>query len=304
MSILVYSKQVDLYLMPVLCGSIQIENTENTENSNNGNANYCTIDEINCEFSVLDKDDERVPLSTIEPNKGKETLGVVLAPTGSNDDAFQSLKSKASTWAAHIKSGHLSTSLTWHAATTTIMKSLEYPLPALTLSREQCDKIMKIVKSSLLPKSHISKNFPNAILYGIKNEGGLGLEHLYTTQGIKHIEQFVRYLASDTITGKLIRVSLEMCQLEVGIGRHLFTLDYSKFHSLLADSWIKHLWQFLHENNIEVLDRVTELPLPQREGDVYLMEEFQAQGYSHLELARLNKCRIFLRVLTLADVMT
>ena len=69
-------------------------------------------------------------------------------------------------------------------------------------------------------------------------------------------------MPSDSITGRLMQVSLEMCQLDVGIGSQLFTLDYDKFHSLTEESWIKQLWKFLHEHKISIINRVTELPLP------------------------------------------
>lgn len=84
----------------------------------------------------------------------------------------------------------------------------------------------------------------------------------------------------------------------------MFSLEYDSFHFLLENSWLKQLWKFTAENKIRFINRCTELPLPQREGDVFLMEEFQAQGYSTEELMKLNKCRIYLKVMRLADIMT
>ena len=253
---------------------------------------------------MLDKDDNRVPLQTVAASKGKETLGVILAPDGNCEDAMEEMCKKAKTWKAHMKAGHLPPSLAWQAASTKILKSLEYPLPALTLTREQCNKIMGIVKEGLLPKAHLSKNFPHAALYGPKEEGGLELPHLYITQGLMHIDKFVQHINSDSITGKLIRVSIEMAQLELGIGRDIFSLPYQKFHFLVQEGWIKSIWRFTHEHNITIRNRVTHLPLPQREHDLFLMEAFQDQGYSHAELQILNNCRKYLRVLTLSDIMT
>ena len=53
------------------------------------------------------------------------------------------------------------------------MKTLEYPLPALTLNFEQCNKIMKVVKKGLLKKSRVSTSIPNDALYGPEDEGGI-----------------------------------------------------------------------------------------------------------------------------------
>ena len=108
------------------------------------------------------------------------------------------------------------------------MKSLEYPLPALTLTFEECNKIMKIVKQGLLNSLRVSVSIPSASLYGPKSEGGLQLNHLYHTQGLMQIEKLYKFLDTDTVTGKLIRVSLESSIIELGIGRNIFALEYSK----------------------------------------------------------------------------
>ena len=71
------------------------------------------------------------------------------------------------------------------------MKSLKYQLPALILSFDDCNKIMKNVKQGLLNSSHISISIPFSALYGPKDEGGLQRNHLYLTQGLMHLEKFI-----------------------------------------------------------------------------------------------------------------
>ena len=176
-------------------------------------------------------------------------------------------------------------------------------MPALTLTFDECNKIMTIVKKGLLNSSRISTSLPSSTLYGPKAEGGLELNHLYLTQGLMHIEKFYRFLNTNTITGKLIRVSLETAILEVGIGRNLFTLNYKSFHMLLSDCWIKGIWKFAQANSIEIIDRNTFYPLPQREGDVFIMEALENQGYSKQQLQILNRCRLYLQIMTLSDIM-
>ena len=133
-------------------------------------------------------------LKGIEPPQGKETLGVFLGPDRNNTHAKAALENKAKQWRDRIRAGHLAPSLSWHAANTTILKSfLEYPLPVLTLSFDECNKIMKIVKQGLLNKARISTSMPNSALYGPKAEGGLQLDHLYITQGLMHLEKFHKF---------------------------------------------------------------------------------------------------------------
>ena len=271
---------------------------------NKGSASYKTLAEIDTTFTVLNQDDSREVLACYEPTDGKETLGVFLSPEGNNDAAFDALQSKAQQWRDNILAGHLNPSLAWQAAQTTIMKTLEYPLPALTLDYDECNKLMQIVKTGLLAKARISRSFPSDALYGPSSEGGLNLNHLYVTQGLLHLEKFVRFLGSDSVTGNLLTVTMELCILESGIGRNLFQLDYNKYDMLLSPSWIKSLWKFSSEYGITIIDRIHAYPQISRENDVFLMEAFEAQGFSPKVLQVLNRCRIYLQVFTLSDLMT
>ena len=196
---------------------------------NSANPQYLKAKDFDQEFNVKDHREVTRTLTTVDPLVGKETLGVTLAPDGNNDDAVAMMKSKASAWKKNISLGQLQRDLAWHASQSTIMKSIEYPLAALTFSEEECKKIMKPIKEATLAKTSINKQYPLALLYGPKDEGGLGMNDLFVTQGITHIQKFHQHHGWGTITDKLIRVSLETCILEVGIGRNLFELDYEKY---------------------------------------------------------------------------
>ena len=209
-------------------------------------------EDIQTEFTVLDQHDIRQSLKTIDIHQGKETLGVYLSPDGNNDNTTKVLKKKAEVWRDNIKTGHVDRNNAWLAVETTIMKSLEYPLPALTLTQNQCKEIMKPVLQAALAKSSLIKNFPRAVLYGPKQEGGLQLNDLYTSQGLSHIQKFQQHIDKPSITGKLIRVSMETAILEVGIGRNIFNLNYNKFGLLLSECWIKSIWRYCSENNIMI----------------------------------------------------
>lgn len=72
----------------------------------------------------------------------------------------------------------------------------------------------------------------------------------------------------------------------------------------LDTSWIKELWNFVCEKKIRLMNRITAIPLPQQEGNVFLMEIFQEEGYTQSQLEILNRCWKYLKVMMLADVMT
>ena len=268
-----------------------------------GEWSYKSLEDIDTQFEVQDCNDQVQLLPQVEPMVGKETLGVYLSPDGNNKAAIKALNDKAKEWASLIKAGHLKRNLAWQAAETTILKSLQYPLPALTLSEKECNKIMQPVKAVALSRTSISRNFPLDVLYGPKEEGGLGLDHLYIMQGAMHLEKIQGHLGTKSLTGQLIQTSLEAAQLEIRIGRSIFELDYNEFGFLLTDCWIKHVWKFAYDKSIRIEDLHTPFPTLQRENDVFLMEIFHHEGYKRSKLININRCRVHLQVLTLSHVM-
>ena len=100
--------------------------------------------------------------------------------------------------------GQLKQDLAWQASQTTIMKSVEYPLAALTLSEAECKKIMAPIKKATLAKTSLNRNYPHALLYGPREEGGLGMHDLFITQGLTHIQKFQQHHGQKTITDKLL----------------------------------------------------------------------------------------------------
>ena len=110
-----------------------------------------------------------------------------------------------------------------------------------------------------------------------------------------YIEKFQGFLGVDSITGKMIQVSLESTQLEVGIRRSLFTLPYNEISFLPTHCWIKHLWQLVDKNNILIKDYYTALPSPKQHNDLFLMEVLHNEGYKKSKI-KINRCRLHLQI--------
>ena len=111
-------------------------------------------------------------------------------------------------WAEKVRTGAIDKRDAWQALTLTIMKKLEYPLLALTLTEKECDFIMAPILKSALPRPGLCRNIPRALLYGRKEHQGLGLNNLHTTMGLKQIQALLDNVWEDTVTGNLIRKSM------------------------------------------------------------------------------------------------
>ena len=109
---------------------------------------------------------------------------------------------------------------------------------------------MAPVLQACLPKSSIARTFPHKVIYGPKEDGGLGQINLFVKQGTSKIAMLAEHLAMDSMTGDLLRCSIESAKVEIGVGQNIFELDFDRFGFLSTDSIIKYIWQFAHRYNI------------------------------------------------------
>ena len=213
------------------------------------------------------------------------------------------LLGRAKEWRDRIRTGHLPRHLVWESLQTTIMTTLQYPTPATVLSKAQCEQIMSPLLQAGLPCAGISRNFPRALVYGPTKYQGLGVTSLYTTQGIEHIVRIIKFGTSQKhMTGKILRHSLEALKMELGTNGSVLSLPFTIWGHLATESWIKDTWKFLAEHNMRISDGTADI-LPRREHDGLLMEAFVAEGYTGEKLRVLNRCRLYLRVALLSEVI-
>ena len=73
---------------------------------------------------------------------------------------------------------------------------------------------------------------------------------------------------------------MEWALIHIGIGNcSLFDINYDHFGHLLPRTWIRSLWQFVHEYQIK-LPSYEHILTERRDNDKFLMEEFQRAGFS------------------------
>ena len=264
---------------------------------------YATTDETPAELYVRDSNGQRKKLERLSIGEAQRTLGVRLAPDGNSVREIEYLLGKAKEWRERIRTGHLPRHLVWESLQTTILKTLQYPTPATTLSKAQCDSIMSPLLQAGLPCAGISRNFPRVLVYGPTKFQGLGVTSLYTTQGLEHIERLVKFGTSmKHLTGKILRHSLEALKMELGTNGSVFSLPYETWGPLATESWLKFTWHFLAEHEMRISDGVAEFTLC-REHDSLLMDNFVAAGYTGETLRTLNRCRLYLRVVMMSEVI-
>ena len=152
----------------------------------NNNWVYASKTDMPGDILVRDADGERKALQRLEPHEAIETLGIYIAMDGNPKAEVKKLREKADAFAEHVRTGFVTRDEAWHALNTTIMKTLEYPMEAISLNRKHWDYIMAPILRAVLPRSGIVRSFPRDVLYGPDSCSGLRVFHPYFKQNLKH----------------------------------------------------------------------------------------------------------------------
>ena len=110
-----------------------------------------------------------------------------------------------------------------------------------------------------------------------------------------HIVQ--KHLDEKSITGQLLRNTIEQRRnyTRDGFRKICFLQKYEKYSLHVTDCWVKHLWEYVDENNITIQDEVTGKLQLQRANDKLIMESMINRGnFKRKELQIINSCKIFL----------
>ena len=71
----------------------------------------------------------------------------------------------------------------WQCILSIIIKKLEYPLPQLTLTKNECGELITFIKYVGLPHSSICQKFPPDLVHCTSDYLGIGMDELYIVQG-------------------------------------------------------------------------------------------------------------------------
>ena len=133
---------------------------------------------------VRNKDGIYESLKYLTCNLAREMLGIYLAPNGKETKQIEVMRAKATEWGMYMSEGALRDFEAWNALNTTIMKTLEYPLVATTLSRKEVKHVLAPALSAGLQTLGFGKSFPPKILYAPMSIQGMGVTNLFHKQFI------------------------------------------------------------------------------------------------------------------------
>ena len=256
-------------------------------------------------ISVKDEKGKLHEMQMLDASMAKEMLGVSLSPDGNSREQVTVIKNKMKAYAEHIRTGHLNRHEAWINLSMIAMKTLEYTLPAMTLSQQQYNSIMAPVLRSFLPQMGLNRNFPRDLLYSPKEIQGLDVKSPYIVQGIHHVSDIAEHQWKQTLTGKLLQCNLEQLRIEIGDNEPILGPSFAgKSSYLLTESFVRSTAEFMVEQKVSLMEKIPKIPFL-RENDECIMSRFnKSLNVSEATMKQLNKCRIYLRAFTLSDIVT
>jgi hypothetical protein len=126
-------------------------------------------------------------LRQLEPSQGKITLGISIAMDGNNRDKKENLLDKTIEYADQLQSGAINKKDAWYSFTSSFMKTIEYPMEAVSFSEDDWDKILQPVMGILLQRSGIASTFPCKLVWTAEKCQGLGAQHPFYLMLLKQL---------------------------------------------------------------------------------------------------------------------
>jgi hypothetical protein len=244
--------------------------------------------------------EEKIPqLKTIE---SQWLLGVMKCPIGDQQAEIQRLKTKSDQYAIKINSNALTRAEAKLAYEVFYIPALRYSLNITVINQIDMETIQAKATMAFLSARGYNRHMPREVVYAPSLNQGVGMRHLYDLQGSDSTRLLLQELNQEkSMSQSMIIALLEVIQLEAGIGKPILEdcppLEYLEW------GWIPQIRDFLHHINGKII-QATKMPELYREHDQYLMDSPYVEHQTRREKLYIHRCRLYLQVETLSDIVT
>ena len=161
---------------------------------------------------------------------------------------------------------------------------------------------MKTYKKVLCNANHIHRNIDKDLIFATRKYGGLEVPHLYDVMGMSKTKFLMKHLRLNDKTGKLLRISMEYTQLEVGTKVPFYHQSFDKWKHIITPTWITHLWQYWSEAAVQPDLTTMWTGKSERTNDDFLMDLLLKKFNTKTDHQKVNLCRMALQVINVADL--
>jgi hypothetical protein len=150
----------------------------------------------------------------------------------------------------------------------------------------------------------VTTDASQALLHGPSILGGIGLRHLFSEQGTEKNAFALRMLRIDQPASRILKIQLAWGQRVAGFQAPLLVNPTASIPHLSEELWVTTFREFLRESEISIFIPSIKCRPFKCVHDQFKMEIASFLNYSRASMIRLNRCRIYLKAETLADIVT
>ena len=247
----------------------------------------------------------RSTIERLESNQAFKLLGVWVQLHGPMETHYTELQTKIRQLTRDICKSNLTHSESMTAYKRVAFKKLEYSLPMTTYSHKEINELQNPFTSAFLANSGYHSRFPRALVYAPERFGGIGLDHMYQARGLLQLKYLISHIRQKDELGKSMVCVLEQTQLYAGVSSPILTnpnAEDTPRLQYIPTCWITTIRDFLKTFDGSIEFPEAWKPTAQRQYDTIIMDKLNQTTTSKTTLSRINACRLYLRVSTIADI--
>lgn len=241
---------------------------------------------------------QRTLITRKEPEESFFSLGIWQSPMGTETKQVEHMIEKIETWSNKTGDKGISRYHARTAVSSTLGRTLVYPLPASCFTQKESVKIQRSLNQATLGMMGISRSVAHTLAITPTKLGGYGILDIQIEQLVQHIHILAQHMHDDSVTGRLIHISLDQYIFESGKGGDPF-ICYNAYTT--PSTWIDRTIEDLCTHGIKLHHNTPSL----REwghGDRFIMDHIQQCDKKYGK--SINRVRMYLWVVTLADITT
>jgi len=238
------------------------------------------------------------------PEEAVRTLGCYIAPNGSSKMQIEILLQKASHFRKVVTCPTVSKVDAYILYKVFFFPAISYPLGVSQIGERDLKKIETKYLTPTKQQMGLRKTTSNAILFASRNLGGFGFPSLIQSLEKQHLRMLCGHLRAADKVGRSIVNTMSALQLESGLIDPFLHSSY-KFSTWVTNGWLKECWRIFDKHNLVLHSSRLWVPATLRANDKSFMQTVaETNKFENWQLCQINRCRMYLKVITLSDIAT
>jgi len=179
------------------------------------------------------------------------------------------------------------------------LPAITYPFPATWLPVTFLERIHKLSTSTILNKMGYHRTLPRSLVFAPCRFGGIRLWNLHYEQGAQQVIIMLQHLQAGTPLSQTLEILIRTYQIWAGLREHV--LIDTRQCPWIPDRWLSAVRATMKAQGLQICYNAWTVPAL-RQHDRFLMEDFLDYGIPRHHLEKLNACRMYLNVTTLAEI--